>query len=100
MRLKNSICLTIAASLALTACITDPQLPRLDKYRITAGASIAPKSPAIMVSAAAFKGHRRHHDLSVLLEREVARSVQDAGFRLAVGAGETDYELSAELLKR
>lgn len=97
MRLARPICLTIALSLALTACITDPQLPHLGKYRISPGVPVLSTSPAIFVSAAAFKGHRRHHDLSVLLESEVARAVENAGFRLAVRPGQADYELSTEL---
>ena len=97
MWLVRSTCLTIAVSLVLTACITDPQFPRLGRYQVSSSTPILSTSPAIFVSAAAFKGHRRHHDLSVLLESEVARAVEQAGFRLAMRPSEADYELSTEL---
>jgi hypothetical protein len=72
-------------------------MPRLANYRIAPSASSVSTSPAILVSAAAFKGHRRNHNLSALLESELARAVEQAGFRISERPGATDYELSTEL---
>jgi hypothetical protein len=91
-------CIVLAATaVLLSACISDPDAARLDRYQVQKGAIPPAQLASVFVSSEFFRGHRRHPGMSRVLEDEVSERLRELGFRVAAAPSGADYRLATEL---